>query len=179
MSRKAAIELSVNFLVIIIISLVIFGFGVYFISNLSSKANDLTSMSSNELDKRIGNLLCEGFDRVCIASEKKVIQKKSFDVFGIKVFNVLAKQKFQVTAAVSKRIGFDKVEYAVDSSELTLNPAARPLVEIDQNEERNFALGVQVNPNSKPGIYIIDVQVKREDGTQYGGTVYKLYVEVQ
>lgn len=178
MLKKGAIELSVNFLVIIIISIVVFGFGVYFISKLSATATDLTQMTTSELDQKIASLVCEGFDRVCIGTEKKVIQKKKFDVFGIKIFNVGSNQFFTVTVSSTKRIGFDKIEYSVTSSELNINPISRPSFEIDQNEEKNIAVGVQVNPSASPGIYILDVDI-RAGGNYYGpANTYKLYVEV-
>ena len=66
MLNKRGIELSLNFLVVLIISIVIFGFGVKFIYNLSSQATDLQQLTIGDLDERIGNLACEGSDRVCV-----------------------------------------------------------------------------------------------------------------
>src|SRR3989344_2739291 len=126
MLKKGAIELSVNFLVIIIISIVVFGFGVYFISKLSATAADLTQMSASELDQKIAGLVCEGYYRVCIGTEKKVIQKKKFDVFGIKIFNVESDQYFTVKVLSTKRIGYDKIVNNVGSGELSINPENRP-----------------------------------------------------
>ena len=176
MLKKGAIELSVNFLVIIIISIVIFGFGVYFVSKLSATASDLTQMTASELDQKIANLVCEGYDRVCISTEKKTITKKNFAVFGIKIFNIGPKQSFTVTVGSTKRIGFDKIEYLAASSELTINPTSRPPFEIDQNNEKNIAIGVQVNPSAKPGIYILNVEIKV--GSNQYVPIQKLYVEV-
>ena len=65
-NKKAAVELSLNFLVVLIISIVLFGFGVIFIRNLFSQATDLRDLTLEELDDRIADLICEGTDRVCI-----------------------------------------------------------------------------------------------------------------
>ncbi|HLC62056.1 MAG TPA: hypothetical protein VJI52_03520 [Candidatus Nanoarchaeia archaeon] len=177
MLKKGAIELSVNFLVIIIISIVVFGFGVYFISKLSATAADLTQMTTSELDQKIANLVCEGYDRVCIGTEKKVIQKKKFDVFGIKIFNVEANQYFTVTASSTKRIGPDKSVNSIGSGEIFINPENRPQVLISQNEEKSIGVGVQVNPSAQSGTYILDVKILRSGGSEYVPT-QKLYVEV-
>ena len=181
MLKKGAIELSVNFLVIIIISIVIFGFGVYFISKLSATATDLTQMTVSELDQKIASLVCEGFDRVCIGTEKKVIQKKKFDVFGIKIFNVMPTQNFDIIVSTpSDKLGikFDKTDIPLPpaSTPLIVNPTSRS-VNIGQNEEKNIGIGVQVPPNAIPGTYILNVEIKSQNGNQYTPT-QKLYVEV-
>ena len=179
MLKKGAIELSVNFLVIIIISIVIFGFGVYFISKLSATATDLTQMTASELDQKIANLVCEGFDRVCIGTEKKTIQRKKFDVFGIKIFNVMPAQNFDITInPPTDKLGikYDKTPIPLTSSQLIVNPGSRS-VSISQNEERNIGIGVQVPPDAVPGTYILNVEIKSQGGTQYT-PIQKLYVEV-
>jgi len=179
MLKKGAIELSVNFLVIIIISIVIFGFGVYFISKLSATAADLTQMTASELDQKIANLVCEGYDRVCVSTEKKVIQKKKFDVFGIKIFNVMPTQNFDITVSTpADKLGikYDKTFIPLTSSKLIVNPSTRS-INIGQNEEKNIGIGVQVPPSAVPGIYILNVEIKSQSGTQYT-PIQKLYVEV-
>ena len=94
--NKKGIELSVNFLVTIIIALVIFGFGVKFVYNLASGASEMESLTTDDLDERIGDLLCESADKVCIGVNRKVIPRGEFDVFGIKVINVVEKIDFKV-----------------------------------------------------------------------------------
>ncbi|HLC60849.1 MAG TPA: hypothetical protein VJJ52_05470 [Candidatus Nanoarchaeia archaeon] len=179
MLKKGAIELSVNFLVIIIISIVIFGFGVYFIAKLSATATDLTQLTASELDQKIANLVCEGFDRVCIGTEKKVIHKKKFDVFGIKIFNVLPTQNFEITVnppTDKLGISYSNTPIPLTSPQLIVNPASRS-VSISQNEEKDIGIGVQVQPNPVPGIYILNVEIKSQNGAQYT-PIQKLYVEV-
>lgn len=178
MSKRGAIELSVNFLVIIIISITIFGFGVYFISSLSSKANDWAKMSSDDFDKKIGDLVCSGYEKVCIPADKKTIRKNDFSVFGIEIFNIGARQIFAVEASNPKMIPVGGADAIAPSVPLRLNPSGTRSVEIGQNEGRSIGIGVQVQPNSPAGTYIIDVKISDQAGIQYGGTIFKLYVEV-
>ena len=170
MLKKGAIELSVNFLVIIIISIAVFGFGVYFISKLSATATDLTQMTASELDQKIANLVCEGFDRVCIGTEKKVIQKK--------IFNVMPTQYVDITISPpTDKLGirYDNTPIPMASSPLIVNPSSRS-VNIGQNEEKNIGIGVQVPPNAVPGTYILNVEIKV--GSNQYVPIQKLYVEV-
>ena len=88
MLGRKAIELSLNFIVILIISIIIFGFGIRFISQLSSQATELQEITTAELDERIGNLICEGSDRVCVGIGRKTIDVDSArgtDVIGDRV----------------------------------------------------------------------------------------------
>lgn len=176
MLNKKSIELSLNFLVIIIISIVIFGFGVYFISRLSSEATELTQLTTSELDSKIEGLICEGFDRVCVVNERKVIRKKEFGVFGVKVLNILQDQTFDIEVKPSNPLGYRKDKSPITDPPLTVHPAVRT-ISIDKNEERDLAIGVQVPPNAVVGTYILNVEIKSQDGKLYS-QILKLYVDV-
>jgi len=136
-------------------------------------------MTTTELDQKIGNLVCSGFDRSCISAEKKIITKKNFDVFGIKIFNVMPTQNFDITVDTpTDKLGikYDKTPIPLTGSKLVVNPGSRS-VNIAQNEEKNIGIGVQVPPDAVPGIYILNVEIKSQDGSQYV-PIQKLYVEV-
>src|SRR3989338_437711 len=94
---KKGIELSLNFLVTIIIAITIFMFGVKFIYTLTSEATNLESMTTDELDRKIGELLCDSTERVCIGIDKKTIQKGKLDVFGIKITNINSGANFEIS----------------------------------------------------------------------------------
>jgi hypothetical protein len=196
--KKAAIELSLNFLVVIIIAIVIFGFGIIFIYNLSSSAIDLTKLTVDDVDRKISNLACGSFNRICVPSEKKVIKRDGFDVFGLKLLNVYtdpARQNFQIfvsppidltlnsisdsdTVPPGKVIGFRK-----DDTPIVFNPSPLLIVlpisrikTVKMNEEHDFAIGVQVPKDAPSGTYVLDVMIKQGD-EQYV-PIQKLYVEV-
>jgi hypothetical protein len=189
MNKRGAIELSLNFIVIIIISIVLFAFGVGFIYNLASKASDITDFTLDDLDKKIGNLVCEGFDRVCIGEERKTIEKKDFDVFGIKILNILDEDRFIIFVentgpAGAKILGYDKQNNPMpvgSSPQLIVVPSYGVLgardITILKNQERNFAVAVQVPADAKAGTYILDVIIQTESGQDYV-PVQKLYIDV-
>ena len=159
MLKKGAIELSVNFFVILIISLVIFGFGIRFIYTLSSKATELRDLTFEDLDKKIGDLVCEGSERVCVGMDRKTIERGKFDVFGVKVLNIGAEQNFdiQVTPA-TPYIGYKKDnQQGITSPNLILK--FRNTVFIKANEGTNLAIGVEVPTNSVSGTYILNVDI--------------------
>lgn len=176
MLNKKAVELSMNFIVILIISIIIFGFGIRFISKLSSQATELQEMTTSELDERIGSLVCEGSDRVCIGIDRKIIKRTKFDVFGLKMINILDSQNFDVTVSRPNPPGYAKNKQEIKSDNLVWVPQARSIF-IEKNEEKNLGIGVQVPADASPGTYIFDIKIKTSDGKQYSAT-QKLYVDV-
>ena len=176
MLGKKAIELSLNFIVILIISIILFGFGVNFISRLSSEAIDITKITEKELDERIGDLICEGSDRVCIGIDRKTIKRTKFDVFGLKIINILESQNFDIRVSRPTPSGYTKNNKELQSDGLISNPKSRSIF-IEKNEEKNFGIGVQVPANAVSGTYIFDVRIQTADGKPYSN-VHKLYVDV-
>ncbi len=173
---KRAIELSLNFIVILIISIVIFGFGIRFISKLSSQATELQELTISELDERIGNLICEGSDRVCVGIDRKTIKRTKFDVFGVKIINILESQNFDITVSRPAPSGYTKNKQEIPTDSLIWNPKSRGIF-IEKNEEKNLGIGIQVPANAVSGTYIFNVEIKTADGKPYS-LVQKLYVDV-
>lgn len=176
MLNKRAIELSLNFLVIFIISIVIFGFGISFIKRLSSEAIDLQDIAIADLDKRISDVICEGSDRVCIGRERLTIRRKELGVFGLKILNMLDSQEFEIKVDPSSPLGYKKDNTPITDPPLLVNPPSRA-VRIGKNEEKQVGIGVQVPPNAASGTYILNVDIKQQNGESYS-TVQKLYVDV-
>lgn len=175
MHSKRAIELSLDFIVIIIIALVIFSFGVWFISNLSKEAADLTELTTDQLDEMIKSLACSGYDRVCTPESSKTISRKKFGVFGINIFNVLNDQNFDIIVSYPNPLGYTKSQQPITGPPLTIYPASRKVF-IKQNDEAKIAIGVQVPENAKSGQYIFNVEI-RQSGSRYVD-LQKFYVEV-
>ena len=176
MTNKKAIELSLNFIVILIISLVIFGFGINFISRLSSQATELQDLTINDLDERIGNLVCESSERVCIGIDRKTIKRSNFGVFGLKIVNILDTQNFDIVVSRPVPSGYTKNNAGISNDNLVWTPKSRSVV-IEKNEEKNLGIGIQVPSNAEPGTYIFNVEIKTAGGKPYS-QIQKLYVDV-
>ncbi|MBI2657726.1 hypothetical protein HYX08_03450 [Candidatus Woesearchaeota archaeon] len=176
MLNKKAIELSLNFIVILIISIIIFGFGVQFIKKLAAQATELQEITTSELDERIGNLVCESSDRVCAGIDRKTIRRTKFDVFGLKIINILDSQNFDIGVSRPSPSGYTKNKQPIQEDGLIWNPKARSVF-IEKNEEKNLGIGIQVPATAVSGTYIFDVKIQSADGKPYSAT-QKLYVDV-
>ena len=176
MVNKKSIELSLNFLVIIIISIVMFGLGVRFISKLSSQATELKDLTIAELDQKIGDLLCEGSERVCVGIDRKTIKRTKFDVFGLNVINILDSQNFDIIVSRPSPSGYTKDKKDIPSDNLVVNPVTRSIF-IEKNGEADLGIGIQVPADAVSGAYIFNIQILTQDGRQYS-SIQKLYVDV-
>ena len=139
--NKKAIELSINFLVIIIISVVVFTLGTRFIYNLASETTKLGKLTLDELDKRIEDLSCQGSERVCISRNRKVISKGDFSVFGLKIINILEGKNFNYK--ISSSAALDKSGNSM-SGTLPYLPRDARTVNIAKNDKVEVGIGIEV-----------------------------------
>ena len=172
---KKGIELSLNFLITVIIAIVILFFGIRFISDLVVETSKLESLTLNQIDNKIENLLCEA-EKVCIGITKKTIQKGKFDVFGIRIINVISddefSDEFNVNIKVSKLIKNNNEIIDPDNlNKIKLKYRTNNFI-IEKNNEENIGIGVEVAKEAVSGTYILDVIIPQYD------EVYKIYVEV-
>jgi|TARA_B100001971_G_C18099308_1_gene487914 hypothetical protein len=154
---KKGIELSVNFLVIIIIAIVVFFFGARFIYNLASEATELGKLTLDELDTRIGDLICEGSEKVCLGINRKVIERGKLDIFELKMMNILKKQDFDIF--VSKSGGFTGTGNPIAANNLLIFPESRNIPNLERNSEKNLGIGIEVPKDAVSGTYIFDVSI--------------------
>lgn len=174
MFNKKSIELSLNFIVVIILTLVIFGFGIYFISTLSSQATNLAQLTWSDLDKRISDLACDGSARVCISPSEKEIRRKKYDVFGIKIVNVINDMNFEISVSQSPT-AVDKSGNSMPAAPLNINPKVRT-VEIKKNDEKQVGVGIEVPSSAKSGRYIFNAEIKTASGPYVKTQIF--YVDV-
>jgi len=168
---KKGIELSMNFIVTIIIAITIFFFGAKFIYNLASEAVKLEDLTTSDLDTRIGELLCGGDARVCVGIDRQTIQKGKFAVFGLKIVNVLDSQNFDILVSRPSPGGYTKSNNPIFGDTINWNPKTRSIF-LKRNEERDIGIGIEVPKTTKAGTYIFDVRIAPYN------EIYKFYVIV-
>ena len=173
---KKAIELSLTFLVTIILAVVVMAFGVRFLYSLASEATELDRTSTEQLDKRFAEISCVSNDKVCIGIIRKVMRKGKTDAFGLKIINIDAASEFKVEVSPSK--AFDKqnneiannINFKYNNNQMT----------IEKNEEKSLGIGFEVPKDAVSGTYVFDIAVKHkvnDEFVQYD-ELQKIYVEV-
>ncbi|MCB9362763.1 hypothetical protein H6504_04965 [Candidatus Woesearchaeota archaeon] len=194
--NKKAIELSVNFLVILILSIVIFSSALI----LTKKVFDSTTTKQKELDdktiKQIEVLLNDG-SRVGIPILKKSGSPGDQLIYGLGIYNVLRAQKtFHVEITFKTAYAPDDTEIVgADNAHIESDWYFSSVKEytIKNNEYVSipilFEIGSEMAPGvpTQKGIYIFDVKVTVDDNDDhvntgdklYDGNLHKIYVVVE
>jgi len=93
MKNKKGFELSINFVVIIILSLVVFGFGLKLLKDIFTESTKLIDFNQEDIDKQIGDFTCQPGELVCVSPRIKRIDPGELGVFGIKIANNMGSDK--------------------------------------------------------------------------------------
>jgi hypothetical protein len=190
LKSRRSIELSLSFIVVLIISIVILGFGIKFITDLSSRAIDISQISQDDLDRRMANLLCESSERVCVSAPRKKISPRSYDIVGVKIINILdpssgfLKVNFEINVLPpagppSGLLGYDIKNQPIVKipgfDGLEVYPSSKS-IDMEKYGERNLGFAVQVPANAPPGTYILNFEI-RAKGSEYA-PLQQVYIEV-
>src|SRR3989344_6365208 len=95
--KQGSLNLSIEMLVVIILSLIILSAGIILTKNLLGQASSINQLSLDEIDRQIGSLACESNKQVCIPVRSADLQKGEFKVFGINIKNLeISAQDFRI-----------------------------------------------------------------------------------
>ncbi len=168
MNSKGAIELSVNMLVIIILSMVIFLGGVAllykFIGGASDVQEDLDQRTKEELER----LLIDEGKQVALPLQSAVLHAGEQEIFRLGILNIGEENPFKVEITLSKYINVEKHDQTNQIEQLSagINPTTWFLYNknsflLKQNEAHTELLMVEVSKSAPKGQYIFLVQVKK------------------
>jgi len=175
-NKKAAIGLSMNFIVVIIIAVVIFGVGIAIVTQYVDFAEEEQKLITEQQQQQIENLLKQG-RKVIIPSNTQTIPRGEAHVFGLGILNMNpAYSEFIIEIGCSKSMTKAGVQ---DPQCPGLKPEAflfnTDKIKIDNNQDHTESIFVKV---PKQGVtneqYIFNVNVSAYDSTstkiQYGNT---------
>ncbi|PIN86014.1 hypothetical protein COV19_06695 [Candidatus Woesearchaeota archaeon CG10_big_fil_rev_8_21_14_0_10_44_13] len=161
MRSKKGIELSVNFLVTLILAIVVFGMAIYLASIIFGGGESMAEKKFEDFDKEVGELACYASDNVCIHLKTETIQRGKFKSLAVTVKNVLPTEKqFRVIVKNTKMI--DAAGQAItDFQRLSLfgvDVVGRTET-LSKGEKKTFGIGVEVPKTAESGQYTLDVNV--------------------
>jgi len=167
MNRKAAIELSMNFLVVIIISLVILAGGVSLLYKFIKVSTDSIVLIDDQTRVQLEQLLDDG-SLVSLLPVAKTIKRGDDVVFGLGVLNIKDGGKLTFTTSVEKNDGPGELSVLYDSTSFVL----------EKNQKHTQGISIAVPKDAQSGTYIFDVKVLIDgEGDSYGG-VKKITITV-
>ena len=184
MRKKASIQISVNFLVVIIISIIIMGFGFVLIKKMVGNGVNTIGNLDEHLRKQIENTMLSEGKPVMIPIVQQTMKRNDVVIFGVGVLNLLNngnENTFSIDVTGPKAFDLktgDEGHFSAD-----LMPEYREGIgemSIANNDIFVFEVPI-VTKNARSGYeYVFDVEVTAngEINNPYSGSKYKLYVKV-
>ncbi|MBS3137341.1 hypothetical protein J4232_02820 [Candidatus Woesearchaeota archaeon] len=178
--KKKAMELAINFIVMLILAMAIFGVGIYFASNIFSKTSTIGSSLDQQTTTMLENKLRDSSLPVAFGKFKETVKKGGNVKFALGIANIEEKnQKFIISISCAKA-----VKNGVDIESLNCPKPAKDEQEItvEGKEYGTTAILFVIDKKTSTAMYIYDVIVTKEgdaaDEEAYGG-LQKLYIEVK
>ena len=168
--NKKGLELTMTFLVTLILGMVLFVYGLNFLYKMYNGAKEIPVMPPVEY--------CTSSERICVEGNSKTIERNNFGNFEIKLMNVLEDQNFLITVTLSDPPGIRKDNSPISSSSSMpkIIPKERTL-RIKQNEDESILFGIEIPDDAVSGTYTLNIHAKSQDGKSYSN-VQKFYVNV-
>lgn len=176
---KGAIELSMNMLVVIIISLVILGGGVAFLYKLIAGAESLKTDLDKRTQDELERLLVEQGQQVALPFRQATIERGEQHVFGLGILNIGADQEFRIQVALrsAKDKNNEEIGVAPEQIQPWLLYTKEPFP-LTENEHHREGILMEIPRTAVPGEYLFGVEVLTADGERYGN-VQIIVVEVK
>ena len=171
MSKKAGIELSLGFIIFLILGLIVFTGMLALANKFFAKTNEIQANLDSQTDAQIENLLDTG-EKVIIPVTRKVGNKGDVLVFGLGIRNDLGREEL-----FGVRVKCNPVGGACDNSWIQMfdgnTPTGGPLagwvvikkgtrfgIDIDNNDKVKIPIGIKVpNTAASDTTYVFDVEV--------------------
>ncbi len=159
--NKKGIELSVNFIVMLILSLSALSLGLYFARSVFRTSNDITKTPVNKFYSQLETMSCDSTQPICIGTNRKETHVGGYVVYTLVINNQFKDKKdFNVGIKVNKGFSKDHKEITDLSNIRTLT---RQFVEIDSYSHERVPVTVQPWYGTKHGVYSILVNVTYSD----------------
>jgi hypothetical protein len=176
LNKKGAIGLSINTLVVVIISLVILGGGMAFLYKLIGGAEDIKTQIDQKTDQQLESLLVDQGQQVALPLHVVTIERGDNHVFGIGILNINPDlDAFNIEVSLSKLLDVNGKEISLTNSEKSVIVEEsvlynQELLTIKESEHHKDGILVSI-PTDKPvGTYIFNAKIIDSNSDQYGNT---------
>ncbi len=174
--NKRAIEVGINFIVILIIAIVVFGLGLNFAFKFFKKAEEFREEIDQRTRQEIESLIVGSGAKVAIYPTQLTLYGGQKATIGIGILNVLNEEKtFILNVECSKRVSDSTIEDCNKEKMRTAFFAEHPI----KPNEHKITSALITNDGAPFGTYIMDIKVEYgSPPISYGDQVYKVYVKV-
>lgn len=175
-NKKAAIELSMNFLVVIIISIVIVGLGLILFFSMKDKATDLKDSLDQQTEDQLKAMMLQNNYKVAVYPNQLTLDNGKSQLVGLGITNEFNTPKtFTITHSV---------KYYIDSETdgAPPNPSwikntdvqfEKEEVEINPKDQKTVGILIKMPSGAASGEYVVTLNITQTN-INYG--VVKIYI---
>ena len=167
MTNKKGIELSINFIVMLIIALVVFGMGLMLFKKFFVSAEGIKEDLDDQTRKELQAKMMSSPEQVVIYPTSLTIKKGRGDVIGVGVLNIGGDTTFTITPKFEKGYNRDG-ELIQGISCDPNNPDTCPIQvpapldrTVQLNKREIFSVPLRVNNNVASGKYSVSIKVEQ------------------
>jgi hypothetical protein len=158
---RRGIELSINFIVALILAIAVFIGGMLFMTKFFTHAEKIRGDLDAQTEKQIEKLLDSGSPVVVPISTKELF-RNDFGTFGA---GVLARSDGTYTLTLEQGQAFRKDKTAIpwNMAEWNIQPGTAQTKTLKKNEKGKFLIGMLVPKSADSGTYLFTVKVAYAD----------------
>lgn len=162
--NKKGIELSVNFLVTLVIAIVVFGMGIYLANMIFGQGGNIAEKQFADFDKNVGELACYASDNVCIHQKSETIKRGSLKTLAVTVKNALREEKlFKLVVQNTRYLDAANEEQKTFEPLLLFGLDKGRTEVLEKGEKKTFGIGVEVPKDAPSGQYTLTVNIYYAD----------------
>jgi hypothetical protein len=157
MKGKKGIELSVNFIVMLILAIVVFGLGIAFILNLfkivPTWIKSIDPQTKDIINQRLAT------ERLVVEPHQREVSKNSVSTYGIGIRNtIVGREYFMIKAELESATSSKNVKLDPDTVTIIFR-VQEPEFSLLVNKQKIVNFGVNVPRSAVSGTYIYNIYV--------------------
>ena len=170
LNKKATIGLSVETLVVVIISLVVLAGGVTLIYKFIAGAEENKALLDEKTNAELERLLVDEGKEVALPKNVATIERGATHVFGIGILNVGTEDSFTIEVEPSTAVDKSGNEFGPEEEIMEWLLYNSEPVKLAEGEHDKISILVKVPKEALVGQYIFNVKVKNSKDEPYGNT---------
>ncbi|MBW3013908.1 hypothetical protein KY335_01550 [Candidatus Woesearchaeota archaeon] len=181
--NKKGIEFSINFIVILIIAIITFIFGIYIFTMIFSGGEEFTGQVNEEVQQRINELLITGREPVIIPDIVMDIKRNKVATFAVGIKNdpkLCSSDDFELLVQYDTAVNDKGEEMNLDPQMMATWHFPKSDYKIEKNEREVAAVPIRAGSGATDGwTYVFNIGVRCSGSTDLYGGLYKVYVNVK
>ena len=160
--KRGAIGLSLNFIVIIVISVAVLVLGFAFIKKIYTGSTNIQEDYYRQFESKMEGLACDSTDRVCVGKNKKDVNKYGTAIFTMQVLNIGVSGGINNFRIDRSKI-VDSCKKASDGTDCSadFDVSLAEVYTIPENEAEKFPIAIGTTGSPGKGTYLFEVVVNQ------------------